>query len=230
MIRGLLRRITDPARSRRFNSTLDAGVGYLNGGRLDKALVCFDELISIAPADAQLYRLKGSLYTVAHDYKSALLNYDKAVELGDEVFDATYGDVEAYIARGHTFTKEGEYRRAAKDFEKALDLDSNYVNAHCRAAYELGVTWDDEPLHPYDIIRTIRQDAIMNQVSKLIDARRLQQGLPNGLPSSALGMAAYRITAKFYDKSINGPDQIRNEFGQFLEREGVRRLDYDLIL
>ena len=156
--------------------------------------------------------------------RAPLLNYDKAVELGDEVFDATYGDVEAYIARGHTFTKEGEYRRAAKDFEKALDLDSNYVNAHCRAAYELGVTWDDEPLHPYDIIRTIRQNAIMNQVSKLIDARRLQQGLPNGLPSSALGMAAYRITAKFYDKSINGPDQIRNEFGQFLE-EGEREYE-----
>ena len=153
MINRLLRRIAKPAKSRQFNRTLDAGISYLNGGQLEKALASFDELIRIDPSDAQAYRLKGSLYTVARDYDRALINYDKAVELGDTVFDATYGDVEAYIARGHTHTRKSEYGKAAEDFKEALDLDSVYVESHCRAAYELGVSLDRSiPFIPYDII------------------------------------------------------------------------------
>ena len=100
---------------------------------LTRRWACFDELIRIAPADAQPYRLKGSLYTVARDYKQALVNYDKAVELGNDVFDSTYGDAEAFISRGHIRTKESDYGKAAEDFENALKLDSVYVTSHFRA-------------------------------------------------------------------------------------------------
>ena len=221
MINRLLRRIAMPAKSRQFNRTLDAGIGYLNGGQLDKALTCFDELIRIDPSDAQSYRLKGSPYTVARDYGRALINYDKAVELGDAVFDTTNGDVEAYIARGHANTGKGEYGKAAKDFKKALDLDSVYVTNHCKAAYELGVVWTDQSLYPYGIISTIRQRNIVDGVTRSIDAWRLQQGLPNGLPRSVLGMAAYRVTEKFSEIEIDGPEQVYSEFSRFIgEGEG----------
>ena len=219
MINKLLRRIAKPAKSRQFNRTLDAGISYLNGGQLEKALTCFDELIRIDPSDAQAYRLKGSLYTAERDYDRALINYDKAVELGDTVFDATYGDVEAYIARGHTHTRRSEYAKAAEDFKKALDLDSVYAMSHCRAAYERGVSWTDQPIYSHDIIRLIRQRNIMDGVKRSIDRRRSQQGLPNGLPRSVLGMAAYRITENSYDKNIDGPEQLSSEFSRFI-REG----------
>ena len=219
MINRLLRRIAKPAKSRQFNRTLDAGIIYLNGGQLEKALASFDELIRIDPSDAQAYRLKGSLYTVARDYDRALINYDKAVELGDTVFDATYGDVEAHIARGHTHTRKSEYGEAAEDFKKALDLDSVYVANHCKAAYELGVVWTGQSLYPYGIISTIRQHNIVDGVERSIDAWRLQQGLPNGLPRSVLGMAAYRITENFSEIEIDGPEQISDEFSRFI-REG----------
>ena len=186
---------------------------------MEKALASFDELIRIDPTDAQAYRLKGSLYTVARDYNRALINYDKAVELGDTVFDATYGDVEAHIARGHTHTRKSEYGEAAEDFKKALDLDSVYVANHCKAAYELGVVWTGQSLYPYGIISTIRQHNIVDGVERSIDAWRLQQGLPNGLPSSVLGMAAYRITENFSEIEIDGPEQISDEFSRFI-REG----------
>ena len=221
MIGRLFRRFAKPTRTRQFNRILDTGIAHLNGGRLDQALACFDELIGIAPADAQPYRLKGSLYTVARDYERALTNYDKAVELGDDVFDSTYGDTEAFIARGYVRTKEGEYGRAAEDFESALKLDSVYVTSHFRAAYEVGMEWTGNPLYAYNIIRVIRQNDITDGVTGAIDSWRSQRGLPKGLPRSVLGMAAYRVTENFVGREIDGPEQISDEFRRFIsEGEG----------
>ena len=221
MINRFFQWLAKPARSRQFNKILDAGIGHMNGGRLDQALVCFDELIRIAPVDTQPYRLKGSLYTVARDYKDALINYDKAVDLGDDVFDSTHGDVEAYIARGYIRAKQGDYGQAAEDFENALNLDSVFVRthfdrSHFRAADEIGAEWAANPLYAYNIIRAIRQRAIIDGVTRAIDSWRSQRGLPRGLPRSVLGMAAYRVTEKFVGKGIDSPEQINGEFRRFI--------------
>ena len=125
-------------------------------------------------------------------------------------------NVEAHVARGHIFTHEGEYKKAAEDFRNAVELSPDYVTQYFSNAYYDGMESSNRPYTPYDIINTIRQFKIMNAVRDAVDSWRTQQGLPEALPSSALGKAALRVTGRFAEAEIESPEQVYKAFEQYV--------------
>ena len=125
-------------------------------------------------------------------------------------------NVEAHVARGHIFTHEGEYKKAAEDFRNAVELSPDYVTQYFSNAYYDGVESSNRPYTPYDIINTIRQFKIMNAVRDAVVSWRTQQGLPEAMPSSAMGKAALRVTGRFAEAEIESPAQVYKAFEQYV--------------
>ena len=187
------------------------GNSYKTIGDLDKAVEDYSMAIELNPESSVNYSNRGGAFIHKAVYSSAMEDLNRAVVLDPE-------NVEAYIARGHIFTETREYAKAADDFRKANELNSDYVTNYFSTAYHRGVDDSVRSYAPHDIINTIRQHKILNSVSEAVISRRAQQGFPKAITDSVLGNAALRITAKFAEVEIDGPEQVHSEFNQFIRQ------------
>ena len=56
----------------------------------------------------------------------------------------------------------------------------------------------------------------MDGVRDAVETWRAQQGLPEALPSSALGKAALKIATRFAEEEIESPEQVSKEFDKYV--------------
>ena len=120
------------------------------------------------------------------------------------------------MARGLFYTNEGQYAKAAEDFHRAVELNSEYVTQYLSNAYYDGVEMSSRPYTPYAIINIIRQFKILNAVRDDVFNWRKEQGLPDAMPSTALGRAALRITERFAVAEIESPEKVYKAFEQYV--------------
>ena len=185
------------------------GNAYRAAGELEQAIEDNGAAIGLRPEVSLYYSSRGGTYIFKSDSSKAMQDLGKALLLDPQ-------NVEAYVARGLFFTHEGQYAEAAEDFRKAVELNPDYVKQYLSNAYFDGVESSSRPYTPYDIINTIRQFKIMNAVRDAVVSWRTQQGLPEAMPSSALGKAALKITERFAEAEIESPEQVYKEFDQYV--------------
>ncbi|GAB4428587.1 MAG: hypothetical protein OHK0039_47140 [Bacteroidia bacterium] len=81
----------------------------------ERALACYDEIISYNPADPVAYHERGTLRVRTRDYEGALRDFDHAVSL-----DPTRA--ETYYNRGLLYLRLDRYDEAGEDGERVLAL------------------------------------------------------------------------------------------------------------
>ena len=152
---------------------------------------------------------RGGTYVFRGEFSEAMPDLREALLLDPR-------NEQAYVSRGHAFTQAGDYAGAAEDFRRAIELNTDYVTYYVSSAYYDGVEDSVRPYTPYDIIRTIRQFKIMDGVRDAVESWRARQGLPEAMPSSALGKAALKIAVRFAEEEIESPEQVYREFDQYV--------------
>ena len=183
------------------------GNAYRAVGELDQAIEDYGAAIGLRSEVSLYYSRRGDTYIFKSEFSKAMQDLERALLQDSQ-------NVEAYVARGHFFTHEGQYVKAAENFRRAIELNPDYVTQYLINAYYDVAESSNRPHTPYDIINTIRQFKIMNGVRDAVDSWRAQQGLPEAMPSSALGKAALKITGRFADAEIESPEQVYKEFDQ----------------
>ena len=240
------RRVTEGTK----DDFVSVGIEELNKGEYSSALSCFDEAIERDPSHSEAYSYRGAVYGLIGDYDRAVEDYSQAIELDpgvsffyssrggahinkgeysramadlDKSLSLDSGNVEAYIARRHVYTDNREFAKATEDFQRAVDLDPDFVADYFNSAYSSGTEIDNSSSYsPYDIIRTIRQYKIVNDVSESVAVRRTQQGLPNAKGNAELGLAAWRVSHDLAGVDVDGQGHVEAEFGQ-----RVKEVEYD---
>ena len=185
------------------------GNAYRAVGELDQAIEDYGAAIGLRPEVSLYYSRRGDTYIYKGESSKAMQDLGKALLLDPQ-------NVEAHVARGLFFTHEGQYAEAADDFRKAVELNPDYVKQYFSNAYFDGLESSSRPYAPYDIINTIRQFKIMNAVRDAAVSWRTEQGLPEAMPSSALGKAALKIAGRFAEAEIESPEQVYREFDQYV--------------
>ena len=104
-------------------SLLSRGSAYLKSNRLDKALMDFDRVVTLYPAYARAYHLRGVVKATRGDDLEALKDFDKAIEL-----DAAYGA--AYASRGAVHQRLGHRELAAEDMTMVTNLTQVNLEAY----------------------------------------------------------------------------------------------------
>lgn len=120
------------------------GLDYLSTGQLDKALECFDNLLSLNPNDKTGHVNKGTaLYRLGRFIEASESN-DRALEL-----DADYAI--AWNNKGITFQRTENFDKAVECFEKATAIDPNYKNAWVNLGHIFSTRdFDEKALVCYD--------------------------------------------------------------------------------
>lgn len=101
----------------------DAGVRLAQAGKLDEAVVSFDQAIRAKPDFAQAYSARGNVYNALARYDQAIKDYNEAVRLNPRY-------VEAYYNRGNVHSDFGKYDQALKDYNEAIRLNPRYAEAY----------------------------------------------------------------------------------------------------
>ena len=185
------------------------GNAYRAVGEFDEAIEDYEAAIRLRPGVSVYHSNRGGTYVFKGESSEAMPDLEKALLLDPQ-------NEQAYVSRGHAFTQAGDYAEAEEDFRKAIELNTDYVTYYISSAYYEGVEESDHPYTPYEIIRTIRQSGIMNAVQESVVSWRAGQGLPEAMPSSALGKAALKITGRFAGTEIIRPEQVYEEFEQYI--------------
>lgn len=96
---------------------------YNSIGKFEKAIVEFNNAISLNPKYFMAYNNRGIAYMNLKNYKKSVEDFNKAIELKSNY-------PKAYNNRGVVNLKIGKLDYAVKDFTEALKLDSNYQEAY----------------------------------------------------------------------------------------------------
>jgi lipoprotein NlpI len=92
------------------------GIAYNNEGEPDKALVDYNEAITLEPKSAQAYYNRGNAYWSTGDNARAIADFDKTIELNPK-------DASAYRGRGLASLYAGNPAKASADLGEASKLD-----------------------------------------------------------------------------------------------------------
>ena len=107
------------------------GFQYLDQGKPEEALPCFNRVVELQPDSPDAYNNLGYVHERLDHLSSAMQLYRKALDL-----DAK--NVEARINIAHIRDQEGNYYGALQSYEAALAVDPDNVDAH----FCLGVLYD----------------------------------------------------------------------------------------
>jgi len=100
----------------------NAGVALKDEGRLEEAIVEYDEAIRLNPKDAKALTNRGVVYDILGQPERALEDLNEAIRLDPQ-------DALAYHNRGVTYTNLGKHEQAIKDYDEAIRLNSQYALA-----------------------------------------------------------------------------------------------------
>ncbi|MGH7990463.1 MAG: tetratricopeptide repeat protein [Limisphaerales bacterium] len=113
------------------------GYDALSKGNYEKALSCWNEVLSLEPNNADAYINRGNTYAVTRHWDQAIKNYNEAIRL-----NPNYGL--AYGNRGNTHYQKGELDEAMTDWSKAIQLNPNNAEIYYSRAggYQTKKIWD----------------------------------------------------------------------------------------
>jgi tetratricopeptide (TPR) repeat protein len=91
--------------------------GYLfNNRKYDSAIIYCNKAISLNPAIAKAFFVRGRSYSGRHNYPQAVFDFSKAIELEP-------GNDSAFYFRAWAYDSTGNPNKAISDFNKALELN-----------------------------------------------------------------------------------------------------------
>ena len=171
---------------------------YLTRGYLEKGSATFNEkeysdlalgvikkLEEIAPANPEVYRLKGYAYEIVEEYDNAISSYKQAI--------ATYPEFSlAYSHMGHAYDLMGIQDLAIEAYQKALSINPDQIEAllyMSRIYYSLG----ELDLAEESIMSVLEQD---NLEAKTLSRAYTQLGV------ILLDKESYPEAEEFFTKAI----------------------------
>lgn len=141
-----------------YSSLLAASAENLRQrGRVDSAIVGFDEAIKLNPNNAEAYNGRAMAYFSLGNNEAALEDLNQAIELApdepryyfnrgiaydameqwnaaiadyDKAIELGPNDTDAYNGRGIAYAELGEDERAIEDFDRAIELDAENANPY----------------------------------------------------------------------------------------------------
>lgn len=103
----------DSANIMRLNLLLGKGQSLLHLNKPEEAIACFDEVLSMDPANVEALLKKGSALERLEKLKEAIVCYDRAIEADDSL-------TIAYLQKGGVFNRLELYSEAQECYEQAL--------------------------------------------------------------------------------------------------------------
>jgi Flp pilus assembly protein TadD len=122
---------TAPGASSPVGALAQLGFRYLEQGKTEEALLCFNRISEQEPDNPEVYNDLGYVHERLDRLSSALQLYRKALALDQR-------NVEAMINIAHIRELEGDYHDARASYEAALAVDPENVDVH----FCLGVLYD----------------------------------------------------------------------------------------
>ncbi len=110
-----------------INDLIDRGVGYLDKGDFDSAILEFNKALEIDPGNGDAYYNRGVAYYDKGEYERAISDYTKAIEINPK-------DTDAYNNRGLIYYEKSDYEKAISDYTKAIEIDPMYADTYYNRA------------------------------------------------------------------------------------------------
>jgi tetratricopeptide (TPR) repeat protein/MinD-like ATPase involved in chromosome partitioning or flagellar assembly len=117
-------RVSDELLRRATALTAD-GVKEAGNKNFDKAIVKYDEAISLNPSYAIAYYSRGRAYLEIKLFDESLADFDAAIRL-----DANYAD--AYVGRGDVYWQRRDLTSALTAYNRAIELDPKLSEAYTK--------------------------------------------------------------------------------------------------
>ncbi len=117
-----------PLKREEADAKITQGLKHLRADRSDRAVICFQEALKLAPDHPKAYNNLGYVLLQQDDIQGAIANCQQAVR-----YDPRYHL--AHNNLGNGLRANGEYRLAGSHYEIAIELKPGYVQAW----YNLGV-------------------------------------------------------------------------------------------
>ena len=115
------------------NELLGKGLEFLDSGKNEKALKCFDKAIPLLPEfAATVWNFKGITFTRLENAEEAMKCFDKAIELSGDPYPAPW------IGKATLFSILGNTEEAIKYLDKVIKMTDDYPDLRYS---------DDEWLH-----------------------------------------------------------------------------------
>lgn len=109
------------------------GVAYSQKAEYDKAIQCYQKVISLNPNDADAYNNMGNDYSKKGEHAKAIECFQRVIMLQPTAADA-------YTNMGASYAELQDLGRAIECHEKAIELKPEYAAAH----FNLGNAYQDQ--------------------------------------------------------------------------------------
>lgn len=131
---------------------LNRGVGHINEGEYDKAIVEFSRAIEIQPGNAIQHSNRGNAHFFKGDCEKAIDDYSRAIEIKPDYANAYYN-------RGNAYYSKGDCDRAIEDFSRAIEIQPDFGEAYLNRGNAYSGRGDyDTAIDDYSKAIAIRHD------------------------------------------------------------------------
>ena len=119
------------------NELLSKGLEFLDSGKNEKAMKCFDKAMPLLPEFAStVLNFKGITFTRLENAEEALKCFDKAIELSGDPYPAPW------IGKATIFGILGNTEEAIKCLDKVIKMTDDYPD--CRYMTTVGINEDTQ--------------------------------------------------------------------------------------
>ena len=119
------------------NELLSKGLEFLDSGKNEKAMKCFDKAMPLLPEFAStVWNFKGITFTRLENAEEAMKCFDKAIELSGDPYPAPW------IGKATLFSILGNTEEAIKCLDKVIKMTDDYPD--CRYMTTVGINEDTQ--------------------------------------------------------------------------------------
>ena len=120
------------------NELLSKGLEFLDSGKNEKAMKCFDKAMPLLPEFAStVLNFKGITFTRLENSEEAMKCFDKAVELSGDPYPAPW------IGKATLFSILGNTEEAIKCLDKVIKMTDDYPDCRYNENYLEGLQSED---------------------------------------------------------------------------------------
>ncbi len=101
------------------------GIVYERQGNYDRAIVDYNQALTIDPKYVQAYTNRGTVYSHKGDYDRAIADYNQALTINPQ-------DAYTLTMRGDAYNKKKQYDQAIEDYNRALEFQEHAAIFHGR--------------------------------------------------------------------------------------------------
>jgi tetratricopeptide (TPR) repeat protein len=97
-----------------FDDYKKSAVDYYDAGDYDAAITDLGKAIQLNPNDANVFALRGDVYSAKKDYDKALNDYNESIRISP--------GCSAYYGRGLAYSNKGEWERAIQEYTESIRI------------------------------------------------------------------------------------------------------------